>query len=95
MDIIGVTRTRDGVEVDEFVIKCGTHEFFYKGQPPLTHGCSDCWLCYFFGQLVQSKGDIHMNVDQLEEAIRHAAELAEKGEWDFVPDFNVEFSKEN
>lgn len=95
MDIIGTTRVKNGQEVDEFVIKCSTHDFWYKGQPPLIHGCKDCWLCYFMGQLVQSGGDVHMKVDQLEEVIKHAAELAEKGEWDFVPDFKVEFGKEN
>ena len=95
MDIIGTTRLKNGVEVDEFVIKCSRHDWFYKGLPPLTHGCNDCWLCFYFGQVVQSKGDVKMNVDQLEEAIKHAGELAERGEFDFVPDFKVEFGQEN
>lgn len=36
-----------------------------------------------------------MNLDQLEQAIRHAGELAEKGEFDFKPDFSVDISTEN
>lgn len=95
MEIIGVTRLRDKSEVDEFVIKCSIHPYFYKGLPPVTHGCKDCWLVFYFGQLVQSGGDMKMNIDQLEEAVKHASELADKGEWDFVPDFSVEIGKEN
>ena len=95
MEFIGRTVERDGKEVDEFVLKCSTHDFYYKGLPPLTHGCSDCVLVYFWGQLAQAGGDIKAHVDQLESAIHHAAELADKGQWDFKPEFQVRIDKEN
>lgn len=94
MEIIGATSIKDGVEQDLFYIKCSKHEFYYKGMPPLTSGCSDCWHTYFYGQAAQSGGDFKGNVDQLESAIRHAAELASKGEFDFKPDYQVEFGEE-
>lgn len=95
MEIIGTTRIKDGIECDEMVVKCSEHEFYYKGRPPLTHGCADCWLVYFFGQIAQSSQDAKLNVDQLEAAIKHAAELVEQGKWDFKPSYEVEFGTEN
>lgn len=95
MEIIGTSRLKDGIEVDEFVIRCSEHPYFFAGRPPITTGCSDCWLVFYFGNLVRSKGDMKMNLDQLEQAIRHAGELAEKGEFDFKPDFSVDISTEN
>lgn len=94
MQIVGVTRLDEhGNPKDEFVIGCESHSFWYKGAPPLTHGCRDCWEAYFIGQWCQAGGNKE-HVDQLEEAIRHSAELADKGLWDFKPDFHVEIDKE-
>lgn len=94
MDIVGVTRLdANGNSKDEFVIGCETHGYWYKGSPPLTHGCRSCWESYFVGQWAQA-GAKPEHIDQLEEAIRHAAELADKGLWDFKPEFNVKIDKE-
>lgn len=92
MEVVGVTRLRDGKEVDEFVVGCSEHNYWYKGKPPLTHGCRECWHAYFYAQTALAGGDMKTNIDQLESAIRHAAELADKGEFDFTPkleDFKV------
>jgi hypothetical protein len=93
MDIVGVTRTKDGKEVEEFVIGHSEHSYWYKGKPPLTHGCRECWTAYFVAQFAQSNGEA--DVDQLEAGIRHAAELAEKGQFDFKPDYSVKIEHED
>lgn len=79
-------------------LRCETHNWFYKGIPPLVSGCNSCWLCYFMGQLAESETeDQKAAIEQLESAIHHAAELDDKGEFDFVPYAHpeVDFSKEN
>lgn len=84
----------DGKEVEEFVVGCEIHEFWCKGLPPLTHGCRECWSAYYFHQWAQA-GANPEHIDQLESAVRHAAELEDKGQWDFKPHFKVDISKEN
>ena len=76
----------------EFVVGCPKHNFWYKGKPPITHGCRECWSAYYFAQWATA-GAKPEHVDQLEEAIHHAAELVDKGEFDFKPkleDFKIE-----
>jgi hypothetical protein len=93
MEFVGATRMdANGVAEDCFVIRCEKHNWFYNRRPPLTTGCSDCWHVYYTGQLAEKGGDFVQHVDQLESAIRHAAELDTKGEFDFKPkleDFKV------
>lgn len=89
MELIGISRNGK----DEFVAHCPTHDYYYNGRPPLVSGCADCWECFYFCQVAQSK-DIRESVDQLEMAVRHAAELQTKGQWDFVPDFHVKIETE-
>jgi hypothetical protein len=96
MEFIGRTVSNpDGTTRDEFVVRCEIHDWYYKGQPPLTHGCRECWLTYYTAQVAQSKGDIKTNVDQLESAIRHTAEMVDKGQWDFKPSFSMKIEHEN
>lgn len=95
MEFIGVTRIVDGKEEDQFVAGCTEHGYYYKGKPPLTHGCRECWTAYFVSEWARG-GARRESVDQLEEAIRHAAELADKGQFDFKPEpINLEIEKEN
>lgn len=92
MEITGVTRLKDGKEIEEFVVGCPDHNYWFKGMPPITHGCRECWLAYFFAQWAIAGGD-KSNIDQLEEAIRHSGELVDKGGFDFKPkleDFRIE-----
>lgn len=92
MEIVGVTRLKDGKEVDEFVVGCPDHGYWFKGEPPLTHGCRECWHAYYYAQWAIG-GAKPEHIDQLEEAVRHASELADKGEFDFKPrleDFKIE-----
>jgi hypothetical protein len=91
MEITGITRLVNGKEVEEFVVSCPEHQYFYKGKPPITHGCRECWHAYFFAQWAIAGAD-PAHLDQLESAIRHAAELEDKGEFDFKPkleDFKI------
>jgi hypothetical protein len=91
LEIVGVTRLKDGKEVNEFVIGCPEHNFWYKGKPPLTTGCRECWNAFYYAQAAQSN-DFKGAVDQLESAIRHIAEQDDRGEFDFTPkleDFKV------
>lgn len=93
MEITGVTRLVNGKEVEEFVVSCPEHQYFYKGKPPITHGCRECWHAYFFAQWAVAGAKLE-DVDQLESAIRHAAELEDKGEFDFKPkleDFKITY----
>lgn len=96
MELIGRTVLgNDGVERDEFVAYCADHNFFYKGQPPLTHGCRECWLVFYLCQLAQSKGDRMTNLAELESAITHAADCIDSGGWDFKPSFEMKIEHEN
>jgi hypothetical protein len=95
MEIIGVTRkTAEGAEIEEFVLRCPIHDWYYKGRPPLTTGCRECWECYYIGQFAQH-GSKPESVDQLESAIMHAKELIDKGEFDFKPSYEFNIEKEN
>jgi hypothetical protein len=92
MNIVGVTRLHDGKEVDEFVVGCEEHSYWYRGRPPLTTGCRECWAAFYTSQWALA-GAKPEHIDQLEAAIHHATELASKGEFDFKPkleDFKVE-----
>ena len=95
MELTGITRIKNGKEVDEFVAYCPDHNYYYNGRPPLTTGCRECWTVYYFCQWAMSDGDKKTNLDQLESAIRHTAESIDKGEWDFKPKFDVKIEKEN
>ena len=91
MDIIGVTRLKNGKEVDEFVVGHAEHNFWYKGKPPLVP-CSECWHAFFYTQWALA-GAKPEHLDQLESAIHHVKEKIESGQWDFKPelaDFKVE-----
>lgn len=93
MEIVGVTRLKNGQEVDEFVVGCPEHNYWYKGKPPLTTGCRECWTAYYFANTAIAGGDMKDHVEQLESAIRHTAELVEAGKFDFEPkleDFKIE-----
>lgn len=92
MEFVGITKLVDNKEVDEFVAGCSEHNYWYKGRPPLTSGCRECWAAYFVSEWARG-GAKQEHVDQLESALRHAAELADKGDFDFKPkleDFKVE-----
>jgi len=86
MELIGITR--DGE--DQFVVKCEIHDWYFAGHPPLTTGCRECWNAYYFAQIALATGDKYTLVQQLESAIRHTAELVDKGAWDFVPNMQIE-----
>lgn len=86
MEIIGVNRNGN----DEFVVRCEIHDWYFCGQPPITHGCRECWNAYYFAQVAIASGDKYTLVQQLESAVHHSAELADKGEWDFKPDMKIE-----
>ena len=94
MDIVGVTRLKNGKEVDEFVVGHEAHNYWYSGRPPMTHGCKDCWTAYYYAQYAQSGAKSEM-VDGLESAIMHAKETIEKGEWDFTPQYDFKVEHEN
>lgn len=94
MEVTGITRLIGGKEVEQFVVGCSEHNYWYKGAPPLTSGCRECWHAYFFAQIARSEGDKYSHFQQLESAIRHVAESVEKGEWDFKPDFDVKIDHE-
>lgn len=94
MELVGRTVLKDGKEVEEFVVGCPEHSYWYKGKPPLTSGCRECWMAYYFAQTALAGGDFKEKVDQLESAVKHTAELVEKGEFDFKPkldDFKIEY----
>lgn len=93
MEITGISRLIDGKEVDEFVVGCPEHNFWYKRRPPLV-SCRECWTAYFYGQWAEAGGKPEL-VEQLEAAIRHTAESIDKGEWDFTPDFSMKIEHEN
>jgi hypothetical protein len=84
MEFVGVTRVRDGKEVNEFVVGCPEHNFWYSGRPPLTTGCRECWSAFYLAQWSMA-GSHKEHIDQLEEAVHHAGELAAKGQFDFKP----------
>jgi hypothetical protein len=91
MEFIGITRLVEGKEVNQFVATCPDHNYYYKGKPPITHGCRECWTAFYVSEWARA-GAKKEHVDQLEDAIHHAAELASKGEFDFVPkleDFKI------
>jgi hypothetical protein len=91
VEITGITRLRDGKEVDEFVVSCPEHNYYYSGRPPLTTGCRECWTVFYWSQWAIA-GAKPEHLDQLESAIRHAAELEDKGGFDFTPkleDFKI------
>lgn len=94
MEFIGVTRLVNGKEEDQFVASCPTHNFYYKGMPPLTSGCRECWTAYFVSEWAVG-GAKKEDIDKLESAIRHAGELADKGQFDFKPEFDLQIEKEN
>jgi hypothetical protein len=79
-------------------IRCEEHEFYYKGVPPLTVGCSSCWMTYYLGMKCQADPNLlGEDVDQMEHILSHLQEEIEKGKWDFVP-FNtpeITIEKEN
>jgi len=86
MEIIGITRLdADGNPTDQFVVRCEIHNWYFKGMPPITTGCRECWQAYYFAQVARAGMDKKECVDQLESAIRHTTELVEKGGWDFEP----------
>jgi hypothetical protein len=91
LEITGVTRLIDGKEVDQFVLSCPEHQYYYKGRPPLTAGCRECWTTFYVSQWAIAGGKPE-HVDQLESAIKHTAEAIEAGTFDFKPkleDFKI------
>jgi len=85
LEFVGITRLKNGEEVNEFVATCPTHNYYYKGKPPLTSGCRECWTAFFVSQWAQN-GCKKEDVDRLESAIRHSAEQDDKGQFDFKPE---------
>lgn len=94
MEFIGITRLRDGQEVNEFVATCPDHNFYYKGKPPLTSGCRSCWEVFFISEWALAGGKPE-DVDKLESAIKHIAEQDDKGKFDFKPEFDFKVEHEN
>jgi len=94
MEIVGVTREHNGKEVDEFVVGCPKHNFWYKGYPPLTHGCKECWTAFYFAEWALG-GSKEEDVLKLEAAIKHASEMIDRGEFDFKPEYEFKIEHEN
>lgn len=94
MEFIGVTRLVNGKEEDQFVATCPLHNYFYKGKPPITHGCRECWAAFFISEWAIG-GAKKEDIDKLECVIRHTAESVDKGEFDFKPEFDLKIEKEN
>lgn len=94
MEIVGITVEKNGQEVEQFFLKCIDHNYVYSKRPPLTHGCRDCWTAYYVGEWV-SAGAKREDVDGLEQVIRHAAESASKGQFDFKPDYRFKIEHED
>ena len=96
MELIGRTvPLANGTTRDEFVGRCEIHDWYYRGSPPITHGCRECWHTYYFMQWAGSKGDLQANLEQLESAIRHATEAVDRGEWDFKPELEIKIENED
>jgi hypothetical protein len=93
LEFIGITRLVDGKEEDLFVAACPEHNYYYKGTPPITHGCRECWAAYYISEwcIAGSKPE---DVDRLEAMIRHAAEADDKGEFKFIPEFDFKVEHE-
>jgi len=69
-------------------LTCGRHNYVYKrgGLPPLMSGCPECWKVYFVSQFCMTpKANQAEFVEGLEEALHHAAECDDRGEFDFIP----------
>lgn len=76
-------------------IRCETHNFFYKGQPPLTTGCTSCWMTYYMGQRAQMPKEKHEeSLAELDTALTHMVEHLDAGtwdvEWDDIPTVVIE-----
>lgn len=57
--------------------------------PPKSSGCKECWLAYYIYDIASTPPSLRKErLDELESVIRHTAEYAAKGKWDFVPDMN-------
>jgi hypothetical protein len=94
MEFIGITRLKEGKEVNEFVATCPDHNYYYKGKPPITHGCRECWAAYYISEWALA-GSKKEDVDKLEMVIRHAAESDDRGEFSFTPDYDFKVEHEN
>lgn len=95
MDFIGITRlNKEGQKVNEFVATCPDHGYYYKGMPPMTSGCRECWTAYFVSEWAIN-GAHKEHIDELEAVIRHAAESSAKGEFEFHPEFEMKIEKES
>jgi len=73
--------------------KCKKHDWFYKGKPPITHGCEECWMTYYFMQGAGS-ANFAESTELLESAINHLIESDARGEWDFEPSFDMNIEKD-
>lgn len=76
-----IRQNKDGEEL--CYIKCEEHNFYFKGMPPMTTGCKECWKTYFFGLHCLSKDKAEMEL--FEEGLHHALEEIDKGNFDFKP----------
>jgi hypothetical protein len=58
-----IIKSKDAEGTETCYIKCEIHNYFYTGRPPLTTGCTSCWMTYFTGQQAQAKEkDEHLDI---------------------------------
>lgn len=66
---------------DSVYFRCAEHNYWGNTTPPMAVGCRGCWGAYywvFLGKYHTEQGEDEV----LEAVMRHAAEAAEKGEYD-------------
>lgn len=74
-----IRRNIDGTET--CFIRCEEHNWYFKGQPPMTVGCKECWKTYYFS--LRCLASDNEQIDMLDEALHHAVESIAQGKFDF------------
>lgn len=75
---------------EKIVLICGKHNYVAARKrangvvavPPETHGCPECWNCYYTTDLALTPpGKRQERLDELEQVVRHLVEYEQKGKF--------------
>ncbi len=81
---------------DKVIVSCPRHNYIWGAMPPEPNGCKFCWKAWFLYDMVNCPEELRQErMERAYQFSRHAAELAEKGKFDFDVPRHPKINKEN
>ena len=81
---------------DQIIVSCPKHNYTWGAMPPQSEGCKFCWKAWFLYDITNCPPELRQErMERAYQVARHAAELADRGKFDFELPRHPKIEREN